>query len=187
MTCGNTFKPELASRSRDHVVGILRDDNICAHPLVHVAANRYSVRARQRYFLGGRAGWDGLVRLPVSVANNMDVVQAKVGVPQLELSPLHHEDMRDKRTFFLIDHWAREIKRLAAGDVIDPHHCFGDSSLFDPNGINFFRSSTDGCITGYCESLRKHWLPAVQDPARNRSSVGFPYCPDRIPRGRTLS
>src|SRR6516164_6152482 len=103
MTCGNTLKPELASRFRDHVVGILRNDNICAHPLVHVAANRYSVRTRQRYSLGGRTGWDGLVHLPVSKGNNMDVVQAKVGVSQLELSPLHQEDMRDKRAFFLID------------------------------------------------------------------------------------
>src|ERR1700674_4720916 len=143
MTCGNTLKPELASRSRDHVVGILRNDNIGAHPLVHVAENRYSFRALQRYFLGGRTGWDGLVRLPVSVGNNMDVVQAKVSVPQLELSPLHHQDVRDKRTFFLIEHWAREIKCLAAGDVIDPHDCVGDSSLFDPHGINLSRSSTD--------------------------------------------
>src|SRR6266568_363726 len=110
MTCGNTLKPELASRSRDHVVGILRNDNICVHPLVHVAANRYSVRARQGYSLGDRTGWQGLVHLPVSEGNNMDVVQAKVGVPQLELSRLHHEDVWDKRTFFLIDHRAREIK-----------------------------------------------------------------------------
>src|SRR5947209_8231375 len=28
---------------------------------------------------------------------------AKVSVPQLEGSPLHQEDMRDKRTFFLIE------------------------------------------------------------------------------------
>src|SRR2546423_12609143 len=103
MTSGNTLKPETASRSSNHVVGILRDDNIGAHPLVHVAANRYSVRARQRYFLGGRTRRDGLVHFPVGVGSNMDVVQAKVGVPQLEASPLHQEDMRDKRAFFLID------------------------------------------------------------------------------------
>ena len=74
MTCGNTLKTKLASGSRDHIVGILRNDNICGHPLVDVAANRYAVRARQRYFLWDRTDGHGFVHFPIRIANDVDVV-----------------------------------------------------------------------------------------------------------------
>src|SRR5215469_5118623 len=180
MTRENAFQSELASGPRDHVVRILRNDNICVHPLVHVAANRDAVRARQGYSLGNRTGCHSPVHLPVSEANNMDVVQAKVGVPQLEFSRLHHQDMRDKRAFFLIDLRAREIKLLSAGDVIDPYDGVDDSSLFDVHRINLFNISADRSVTRNCEPLWWHWLPAVQDAARDRTSIGGVQGPDHV-------